>query len=103
MRIEGKGIMERKIYAVHDRDLRQFLIDLNILDKITKGEIKCPECDCVITLANIGFITIYKGETKLCCDDIECFYKVKTRIKEAMNSGEISETESCGRNGKRER
>ena len=73
--------MKRKIYAVHDRDLKQFLIDLNLIDKITKGEIKCPECNCTITLENIGFITIFKGEVKVCCDNIECFYNFRTRTK----------------------
>jgi len=76
--------VERKIYAVHDRDLKQFLTELNLLDKVLKAEIKCPECDCVITLENIGFIAFSKGEAKICCDKLECFYKFRTksRIKE---------------------
>jgi len=73
--------MERKIYAVHDRDLKQFLTELKLLDKVLKGEIKCPECDCVIALENIGFITFSKGEVKICCDDIECFYKLRTKYR----------------------
>jgi hypothetical protein len=82
--------VERRIYAVHDRDLKQFLTELNLLDKITKGEIKCPECDCTITLGNVGFITISKGEAKVCCDDIECFYKLRTRIRK-VKKDETSE------------
>jgi hypothetical protein len=85
--------VERKIYAVHDRDLKQFLTELNLLDKVVKGEIKCPECDCTITLENIGFITIFKGEAKVCCDDIECFYKLRTKTKKEKK-GETPEPES---------
>jgi len=82
--------MERKIYAVHDRDLSQFLTDLRLLDKIAEGQVKCPECECTITLNNIGFITIYKGEAKLCCDNIECFYRLKTRINEGRKNDEVA-------------
>lgn len=95
--------MERKIYAVHDRDLKHFLIELNFLDKVIKGEIKCPECGCVITLENIGFITFSKGEAKICCDNIECFYKFRTKSgkkKKEENSdveevAEETQSESC--------
>jgi hypothetical protein len=78
--------MERRIYAVHDRDLLQFLTELKLLDKVLKGELKCPECDCAITLENIGFITLSKGEVKICCDDLECFYKFRTKMKEGRES-----------------
>jgi len=84
--------VERKIYAVHDRDLKQFLIELKLLDRITKGKIKCSECDCTITLENIGSITIFKGEAKVCCDDIKCFYKFRTKTRKEKK-GETSESE----------
>jgi hypothetical protein len=73
--------VEGKIYAVHDRDLKQFLMDLNLLEKITAGEIKCPECDCTITIENVGFISMSKGVVKICCDNIACFYKAKTETR----------------------
>ncbi|HKZ93701.1 MAG TPA: hypothetical protein VJ249_03855 [Candidatus Bathyarchaeia archaeon] len=74
--------MERRIYAVHDQDLMRFLTDLNLLDRILRKELKCHECGCVITLENVGFITLSKGEVKVCCDDLECFYRFKTKAKE---------------------
>ena len=73
--------LKRKIYAVHDRDLKDFLADLNLLEKVLQGEIKCPECECIITLENIGFITMFKGEAEICCDDLECFYKLRRKVK----------------------
>ena len=86
--------MERKIYAVHDRDLEQFLTELSLLDEIAGGKIKCPECDCTITLENIGFIYFSKGEAKICCDDIECFYKLKTRKRRREEDEETKEEET---------
>jgi hypothetical protein len=83
--------LERKIYAVHDRDLKQFLTELNLLDKTTRGEIKCPECDCKIALENIGFFYFSKGEAKLCCDDIDCFYKFKIRKRKKKENEETTE------------
>ena len=71
--------MKRKIYAVHDRDIKEFLEDLNVLNKISNGEITCPECDCTITLENLGFIIMHGKDIKICCDNIECFYKLRTR------------------------
>jgi hypothetical protein len=73
--------VKRKILAVHDRDLKEFLSDLQLLEKISRGEIRCHECDCVITLENIGFFSIFKGDVKVCCDDMECFYKERTQVR----------------------
>ena len=73
--------MKRKIYAVHDRDLEGFLKDLNLLEKVQQGEIKCPECDCTITFDNIGFISMLGEEIKICCDDLNCFYKIRRQVK----------------------
>lgn len=70
---------KRKIYAVHDRDLEKFLEDLKMLDMVSNGEIRCPECDCTITLKNIGFIMMHRNKIKICCDNIECFYKMRTQ------------------------
>jgi hypothetical protein len=86
--------MERKIYAVHDRDLKQFLTELNLLDEIVRCKIRCPECDCKITLENIGFIYFSKGEAKICCDDIECFYKLETRKRRKKEDEETTEEET---------
>jgi hypothetical protein len=71
--------MKRKIHAVHDRDLKEFLKDLNVLDRILNGEIRCPECDCTVTLENLGFITMHRKDIRIFCDNIECFYRIRTR------------------------
>lgn len=73
--------VERRIYAVHDRDLKDFLADLNLLEKVLRGELKCPECECTITLENVGFISMFKRDVKVCCDDLECFYKLRRGVR----------------------
>ena len=74
--------MKRKIYAVHDRDIKEFLAELGLLDRVIKGELKCAQCGCVLSLENIGIITILRGDSKICCDNIECFYELRSLIKE---------------------
>jgi len=64
------------IYAVHDRDLEVFLKSIGLLEKITNGEIKCVECDTVITLENIGFIFPSKEKIEICCDSPKCYHKM---------------------------
>jgi peptide subunit release factor RF-3 len=83
--------MEGKIYAVHDRDLKGFLSELNLLDKIEAGELKCPHCDCTITIKNIGFISKSKGKFEICCDNISCFYKRKTETQKSKVAQQPSE------------
>ena len=76
-----RNILKRKIYAIHDRDLQDFLAELDLLEKVQHGRIKCPECECTITLENVGFISMFKGEVKVCCDKLECFYKMRREAK----------------------
>lgn len=69
--------MKNRIHAIHDRDLLEFLTKFNLVKKIEDGEIMCPECNCLITLENIGFIKIIKNKPRICCDNILCFYDYK--------------------------
>lgn len=87
MDLQVKRVVKRKIYAVHDEDLEAFLTDLNLLDKIKEGKIKCPECNCTLTLENIGFFLVSKGEIKICCDDLNCLYGLK-RTPPRVEGGE---------------
>lgn len=73
--------MKRKIYAVHDKDLEDFLKDLNLLEKVQQGEIRCQECSCTIALDNIGFISMHGKEVKICCDDLDCFYENRRQVR----------------------
>ena len=73
--------MKRKIYAVHDRDLKDFLAELNLLEKVQQGQLKCPECSCKITLENVGFLFMSREEVKVCCDNLECFYKIRRKVR----------------------
>lgn len=73
------------IYAVHDRDLEAFLRSIGCLEKIQNEEIKCVECDSVITLENIGFILPSKDKIEICCDNPKCYYKI---VEERTGQGD---------------
>lgn len=74
----GSMKMDRKILAVHDRDLIKFLSELNLITEMESGNLKCPYCACTLTLENIGFINKIKEKFWICCDDISCFYRLKS-------------------------
>ena len=73
--------LKRKILAVHDRDLEKFLHELDLFESVQAREINCPECDCKITLDNIGFISLHEKKVRICCDNLNCFYEMRRRIK----------------------
>ena len=72
---------KEKIYAVHDRNLESFLESIGLLEKILNKEIKCANCECLISLENIGFIFPSKGKIELCCDNPACFYQMQEQMQ----------------------
>lgn len=80
---------ERRIRAVHERDLEGLLKSLNLLESLRTGKVKCAECQCEVTEKNLGFIYPFKGEIRVCCDNLECFYEVMLKIRKGQKpSGE---------------
>ena len=77
-----------EILAVHRKKLEEFLRNLELLESLSKGELKCGVCGVTITLDNIGFIIPSRNEILLCCSSAECVYKLKE-----LQSGE-SESET---------
>jgi len=71
------------ITAVHERELERVLKRLGLLEKVERGEMKCPFCDRVLTINCIGAIAPLDG-VKLVCDNPKCIYRavLGTRIKE---------------------
>ena len=61
------------IHAVHDYDLEQFLGSLGILESLLEEKIKCAICGKIIKLNNVGRIYPYKGEIKICCNNLACY------------------------------
>ena len=85
---------EKRIHAVHDRDLENLLRSLKLLDDLRAGKIKCSECDCIISEENLGFLYPYAGEIRVCCDKPDCFYNARRKINpESPRKEETNEKE----------
>ena len=66
------NLPRKKLLAVHDTDVEEFLTRLELLAPIKDGKISCAACNRVITLDNFGGIYPESGELKVVCDKLEC-------------------------------
>lgn len=73
---------KKKLNAVHEKDLSNLLVQLNLLDKVNAGEIKCKFCSTVITLQNIHSILPESGGFNFVCDAPECVNKLMQYLDE---------------------
>ena len=60
------------IPAIHDKDLRKVLEDLNLLEKLEKNELYCTLCNKVITWENLYAMKVVDNNIVLFCDDQDC-------------------------------
>lgn len=72
--------MEKRILAVHERNLDSFLESLGLLEALEKQELRCAICGSVITREN--FLCVYpdNGEIKVCCNASECYKVVMKKL-----------------------
>lgn len=65
-----------KLHAVHEHDIEWFFEDLNLLEPLQKGELRCGICECKIDKEN--FLAVYpdKNKIKVCCNKPECYEEV---------------------------
>jgi hypothetical protein len=71
-----------EISAVHEKDLKELLSSLNLLEEVNEGHIHCKFCDTVITLENLQCIYPKGDEIVFCCDKIGCFEQALKDFKE---------------------
>lgn len=69
-----------QVNAVLDSDLEQLLQNTNQYESIIAGQVKCKNCNSVITIQNIGIIVpvVKKGENlsfDFYCERIDCTNK----------------------------
>lgn len=67
------------IYAVHERDLDEFLKKEGLYEDILNEKIKCVVCGKTITIENFGGIYYKKGKAFIVCDSIECISKIEVK------------------------
>jgi hypothetical protein len=66
-------LKHNRISAVHEKDLKELLESLNLLQEVNKGLIHCKFCGKKITLENLQCIYPKGNEIVFCCDNISCF------------------------------
>jgi hypothetical protein len=67
--------MSKKVQAVYDDDIEEFLRSIGEYDKVLSGRLKCKYCDSTITLENISKIFPESGSIKFVCNKSECIIK----------------------------
>ena len=70
--------MEKKkdiIEALHEKDLKAFLLELEKFDDFQNGLILCKICNELISKKNIYGIYLIQGESEFICDKESCYEK----------------------------
>jgi hypothetical protein len=67
---------KKKIYAVHDIELKELLENLELLNDFEDGKITCFICNKIVTEENLGSIFPYQNDIKVSCNDIDCYNRV---------------------------
>jgi hypothetical protein len=65
--------------AIHEKELKDVLIKLELLDAIENGEMNCFICEKTVRLNNIGIIFVQDGEFKFLCDSKNCYWEFMRR------------------------
>lgn len=61
-----------KIPAIHDKDLKNILEDLGLLERLNKGELHCFNCSKQITWENLFALKVADKELVIFCDEPDC-------------------------------
>ena len=67
--------MSKKVQAIYDDDMEDFLKSIGEYYKVLAGKLKCKYCEDVITLENISKIFPESGSVKFVCSKSECIIK----------------------------
>lgn len=68
--------MGKKVQAIYDDDLIEFLKSIKEYRNIVEEKIKCKLCGNTITLSNISHIFPESGAVKFICDNPKCILSV---------------------------
>ena len=70
------------LQAVHDDDLIELLVSLEIYDKVVAGKCECLFCKKIISLDNLGAIMPHNGQIEISCSEPSCmFFLAKDGVK----------------------
>ena len=65
-------VVDSKIKAVHDDDLSDLLISLDVYEDIVNKKHRCLFCDVKINFSNLAGIFPHNNEIGFCCNSIDC-------------------------------
>jgi hypothetical protein len=71
-----RWVDQESIHAIHQKDLKNALKDLGVLDDIAKGSKRCFHCGKIINLEEIACLFMREGQVNFCCSDPNCFEEV---------------------------
>lgn len=71
---------EKEIRAIYEQDLDSFLEKLELLEPFKRGELSCAVCNETINKKNFKFVFSENGEVKVCCNKLECYRKIISKI-----------------------
>lgn len=74
--------MKSNLNAVHDKDLEKLLENLNLKEKLEKGELKCKFTGEIITLDNLHSIFPESGTIKLVSDSPDAIKQLSEYLNE---------------------
>lgn len=60
------------IPAMHEKDMREYLSQLGLAEKIDRGELECVICGTILTWDNIGAFIMKAGNPTMICSRTEC-------------------------------
>lgn len=64
-----------ELNLIHDNDLLEFLKNIELLNPIHEGKVKCKFCKEVITITDINAVFPEEKSIKVCCTKPECIIK----------------------------
>lgn len=73
---------EKQINAIYESELEKFLANIQILDKVKKGEYCCIACGEKINIGNFGGIIQVAGNLELFCNKEKCIKEASKKINE---------------------
>ena len=70
------------IEAIHMEDLKELLLNFELLDEFQNSKISCKYCSNIINSNNICAIIINEGNLDFICNNDDCFDKLTEHEKE---------------------
>lgn len=71
-RIKARIMKDNQMKAVHDDDLKELLISLNVYTDVINHKYKCLFCERDITFDNIDSIVPHNSTIQFTCDNPNC-------------------------------